>query len=216
MSKKGRPELPTSPERRRAFLDAYRATASFAEACRITAGPHAEDKPHGTPPCYSTWRALIARDPEFAAAYRETQELIKDDIRAEIYRRAVSRGQENLVYQKGVQVFNADGTPAKHVTKSDRLLIKLAASLMPEFRDRQEISVTHNVRSAISWAITGDDLALLTTDEKATLSDLIHKLRSRRAEVARLEDQRTEAIEVEYQEVEETEYCGSEEDPIPW
>ena len=78
MSKKGRPELPTSPARRAAFLEALRNSGGvFAAACRATAYPGSEDKPHGTPPAYSTWRSLMARDPDFSAQVEAVMEGVR-------------------------------------------------------------------------------------------------------------------------------------------
>lgn len=218
MSHKGRPELPTSPERRAAFLEALaNSGGNFNAACRAVA-PHLDQNVRPAPG-YSTWRAVIARDPEFAAAYEAVMDEVKAEVEQEIFRRA-QVGVLEPVFQKGQQATDADGNPAYIRRYSDRLLLKRAAALMPDkYSDRREININHNVRSAISWAITGDDLALLTAEEKADLTRIVQALRSRRAEIAhtaRLEDQRAEAIEVDYEEVEETEYSGNEEDPIPW
>lgn len=206
MSKKGRPELPTSPARRAAFLEALRNSGGvFAAACRATAYPGSEDKPHGTPPAYSTWRSLMARDPDFSAQVEAVMEGVRDDIEGEIYRRA-QIGTLEPVFQKGEQATDAEGKPAFIRRYSDRLLIKRAAALMPErYGENRTLNINHNGPSAVSWAITSDDLALLTADEKETLAGLIATLRNRRPDVARLEHNPPEVIEAEFEEVEAVE-----------
>ncbi len=72
------------------------------------------------------------------------------------------------------------------------------------YGETRTLNINHNGPSAVSWAITSDDLALLTADEKETLAGLIATLRNRRPSVARLEG--PEVIEADFEEVEEPYY----------
>ena len=84
---------------------------------------------------------------------------------------------------------------------------------MPDrYGENRTLNINHHLPSAVSWAITSEDLALLTVEEKETLAGLIGTLRSRRQEVAALgspegssaslEDKRGEVIEADFVEVE--------------
>ena len=204
MGKLNQPNRDTTPARRAAFLEALRNSGGvLAAACRATA-PHLDGKAHN-PPAYSTWRALMARDPDFSAQVEAVMEGVRDDIEGEIYRRA-QIGTLEPVFQKGEQATDAEGKPAFIRRYSDRLLIKRAAALMPErYGENRTLNINHNGPSAVSWAITSDDLALLTADEKETLAGLIATLRNRRPDVARLEHNPPEVIEAEFEEVEAVE-----------
>lgn len=71
-------------------------------------------------------------DADFAAAWEVVDQAINDEIRSEIARRAID-GWEEPVYYKGDQV----GRVRRF---SDQLLMFLARSKMPEFRERTEIT----------------------------------------------------------------------------
>ncbi len=199
MAKLNQPNRETSPARRAAFLEALRNSGGvLAAACRATA-PHLDGKAHN-PPAYSTWRSLMARDPDFSAQVEAIMEEVRDDIESEIYRRA-QVGTLEPVFQKGEQATDAEGNPAFIRRFDTRLLLKRAAALMPEkYGETRTLNINHNGPSAVSWAITSDDLALLTTAEKETLAGLIGTLRSRRQEFARLEG--PETIDADFEEVE--------------
>lgn len=203
MAKPNQPERDTTPARREAFLEALRNSGGvFAAACRATA-PHLDGTSHN-PPAYSTWRSLMARDPDFSAQVEAVLQGVDDDIEAEIFRRA-QVGTLEPVFQKGEQAVDAKGNPAFIRRYSDRLLIKRAAALMPErYGENRTLNINHNGPSAVSWAITSEDLALLTAGEKDTFRDFIQLIRSRRANLARIEG--PEVIEADFVEVEPDPY----------
>ena len=207
------PYLPTDRSRRAAFLRALRESGgSFAAACRASA-PHLDDAA-ANPPAYSTWRALMARDPEFAAQVEETLQIVRDDIEAEMHRRSMV-GVEVPQYQKAQRIFEPvlddDGEPvldkngrpkmrAASITRySDALLMKRAAALMPDkYADRKTVDINHNVRGA--WQVGTEDLAALSPAQKEQLTQILMTIREHRASLngaaARIEDQR-QAVEVE-------------------
>lgn len=84
---------------------------------------------------FRTWRES---DPDFAAAYEQARGQGNDAIRDEIRRRAVEGETETWTDKQG----NEHTT----VKRSDLLLIFLAKSRMPEFRDNLKVDQTINGR----------------------------------------------------------------------
>lgn len=81
-------------------------------------------------------------DPVFKEQYERAREDGNDTIRAEIYRRAII-GDTQEIYH--------DGKVCGHRTKySDHLIMFLAKSRMPEFRERTEQTVTHKYEGEAS------------------------------------------------------------------
>ncbi len=204
--------LPTDENRRAAFLRALRESGgSFAAACRATA-PHLSGD-SANPPGYSTWRALMQRDPAFAAAVEETLQVVRDDIEAEMHRRSVV-GVEVPQFQKAQRVIDHDGTPAVVRKYSDTILLKRAAALMPEkYAERKTVDINHNVSTSGAWTITALDLEALNSTEQAQLAAIMGKVRDHRKGVAAaIEHQPTDVIDANFSEVDQE----AEVDPIPW
>ena len=136
-----------TPERKRAFLDALRANGGNVTAAAAAVSPHSEAQRQ---PGYSSIRRILARDPEFSAQVQEVLEAVKDDVFAEIYRRAM-KGTEEGVYGKGQRIFepvldgdgeivrDSEGNPkmrAATIRRLDnRLLLRLAARLDPSWSE---------------------------------------------------------------------------------
>src|SRR5688572_7648171 len=102
-----------------AFLEHYARTANVGESCRV-AGISRQS--------VHRW---LEHDEPFRLAYNQSRQESDDAIRSEIYRRAIE-GVPEPVFHQGKCV----GTVRKF---SDVLLIFLAKSRMPEFRDKQAI-----------------------------------------------------------------------------
>jgi hypothetical protein len=105
-----------------AFLAAFRETRNPGSACEVVGIS------------WSTIHTWKRQDPDFNLEWAEVHELINDEIRSEIYRRAVI-GVPKPVFYRGVQV-------ATVPEYSDALLQFLAKSRMPEFRDRLDLTAT--------------------------------------------------------------------------
>lgn len=81
----------------------------------------------------------LEHDETFTFAFNQAKEDAKDTIKAEIYRRA-KEGWDEEVYQ----LAQFAGTVRKY---SDTLLIFHAKMLMPEYRDKQHIDITHTIKT---------------------------------------------------------------------
>jgi hypothetical protein len=115
-------QIKVSEDKREAFLEIFAATGNVGEACR-TLGIH-RSLPW-------KWRES---DPDFAAAWAMAIEEYRDEIRSEVHRRAFG-WDEPLHYQGRL---TGEMVPAY----SDRMLLALATSRLPEMRDRVEVEVT--------------------------------------------------------------------------
>lgn len=102
-------------------------------------------------PTYSRWKE---HDEDFVNGFRLAREAANDVIRNEIKRRGIE-GTEEPVFYMGEEV----ATVRKY---SDTLLIFLAKSRMPEFREKQQIehtgtiSITDLVRQAAEEMVKTD------------------------------------------------------------
>lgn len=108
-----------------AFLEAYAELGVVTAACKQVGV--------GRQTMYE-WQE---HDEEFALRWNQARAAADDAIRSEIHRRAII-GLDKPVYQGGRQV----GTIREY---SDTLLIFLAKSRMPEFRDKQQIEHTGEI-----------------------------------------------------------------------
>ena len=165
----GTKRLEMTPERIETFLTVLRSSGGVWSAACQAASPHSE----GRRRCYTSFKKLRLRDREFDEACTQIIEQCADDLEAELIRRAVS-GDENFVFQKGEQVFMADGTPAVHCRKSDALLLAALKAARPErFGDKKTVDVHHHKASGSHWEITAQDFKLLSTDQKRALADIV-------------------------------------------
>ena len=174
--------LKITEKRKRAFLKALRASGGVLSHAASVASPHA--KPGTVRPCYSSFRKLALRDPQFNAAIEEVLQECRDDVEREITRRGQEGYTEN-VYQKGEQVFNQDGTPATTQHFSDHLLLARAKALMPgRYGDKRTVEISGTVKHAFGgghWMISGEDIAALDKHQQARLFDLMATVRANRA-----------------------------------
>ncbi len=215
MAEKGRPELPVTDARKAAFLEALRNSGGvFASACRAT-GVHLSGGSRN-PPGYSTWRALMARDPEFAAAVEQVLQECREDVEAEIYRRAQVGTLEPIV-QKGKQATLADGSPAFIRRYSDRLLLKRAAALMPDkYGDHKTVEHRGFVSvGAAGLVLTSEDFIALDETQRGQLREILTVIREHREGVKAIPHQPAEIV-ADYEEVSEADEWDSEEEPIAW
>jgi hypothetical protein len=114
-------EVEERAESQRLFLEAFSASGIVLFGCRA-AGVTRQTADY--------W---AAHDEQFGAAYASAKLEANDRIRGEIYRRAV-QGVKEPVYVRGEKVGEID-------KYSDVLLIFLAKSRMPEFRERVDFLV---------------------------------------------------------------------------
>jgi hypothetical protein len=217
--KTGSTYLSTSdPTRRTLWLKTFRESGgSYNAACEASA-PHLSGNSKNAPG-YSSWKALEARDPAWAAQVEEVRQQISDDIEAELHRRSVT-GVPTRVYQKATMVWqpvldadnnpvlDVDGKPKMEpatITRwSDAILLRRASALMPEkYADKKTIDINHNVNRGGAWTITAMDIEALSANEQVTLAAMMAKVRSHRKGVAQIEHQPAEVIEAEFESVED-------------
>lgn len=201
-----------TPERRQAFLTAFRASGGvWAAACRMIAHP---DSPAPLdskwPPAMSSFRALARRDPEFGAAVEEVLQACRDDVEAEIHRRG-QVGYTDNVYQKGEQVFNRDGTPAVVHRYSDNLLLARAKAMMPDrYSERKNIEhsghITHGMAGHLT--IASADLAALDPVQRGQLQGILGTIQEARRDggdvPALTYEPAEEILDADFEEVELT------------
>ena len=118
-------QVQASEDKKEAFLQIYAATGNVGEACRAL-GVH-RTLPH-------QW---ARSDPEFARAWEMMKEEYRDVIRSEVHRRAF--GWDEPLHHQGR--LTGETVPAY----SDRMLLALAKSRLPEMRERVEVEVTGEV-----------------------------------------------------------------------
>ena len=199
--RKGEKQLPMTESRKNLFLAALLESGGvFSTACRV-ASPHSKAK-GATPPCYTSWRALMARDPEFASQVAETMEMVKEAVYSEIYRRAME-GVETPVFQKGERAVDHDGTPASLTHYDNKLLLRLAARLDPENWSETK-NVNHSVvHSGAAVMLKPSDLQALSADQTAHLQDILITIQSSRGEQRAIEHNPGQMIDVDFEEIEE-------------
>ncbi len=203
-------EMPITVERRKVFLDALRETGVWAHACRV-ASPHSPSDT-SNPPCSSSFRALVRRDIEFAAAVEDAMETARANVLLEIQRRGQD-GWDEKVFQKGMQAVDADGNPAVIRKYSDNLLLARARSMMPElFSEKHHHE--HTVKRAMgAHTFVSEDIHLLDPDQRAALTDILLTIQRRRGEAdSALEYQPAETIDADFEEVEYAEFDLGRED----
>ena len=206
MPRKGEPQAKLDKNRREIFLAALESSGgNFSHACN-TASPHSRAVCR-TPKCYSSWRALMARDPAFAAEVAEVLTRVKDRVFGEIYRRAME-GTLEPVFQKGMRASNGvdeDGNPIPaSITRHDnRLLLRLAARLDPENWSETK-NIRHDVvHSGAAVMLKPPDLASLSADQTAHLKDILTTIQSSRGDGQKaLTHQPAEILDADYEEVE--------------
>ena len=151
-------------ERKQKFLEALAESGSACAAARA-ATPH----PTGRRGGYSSFQALAARDPEFAAAVVEARSRALGKVEDAIMRRAVE-GVRRPVYQGGVLV-------GHERVYSDPLLLRLAARLDPAWAERQRVEQTHSCALLLEPA----DVELLNDGDAEMLTRLLGVIAERRA-----------------------------------
>jgi hypothetical protein len=137
------------------FLEEYRATANQSAACR------------NTPVDKKTVEKWAKKNPEFGQAYADAKEAVRDAIRGEMFRRGV----------KGVKrkKFNPKtGESFVEREYSDHILIKLAATNCPEFREKSTVEHTGPDGKPIETKVThAFDLRNLTNEELDNLERIM-------------------------------------------
>lgn len=107
---------PITEARKATFLRVLAKTGIFVWSARA-ASPHSQDGKGAA----SSFRGLMARDPDFAAAVQEAREAADALLEHTAWLRAV-QGTKEAVIQGGEQAVLADGAPAVKINYSDRLL----------------------------------------------------------------------------------------------
>lgn len=193
----GTRELPLTPQRIETFLEVLRSSGGVWSAACQAASPGAK----GKRACYTTFRNLRRQDRAFDEACTQIIEQCADDLEAELIRRAVS-GDENFVFQKGEQVFMADGTPAVHCRKSDALLLAALRAARPgRFGEKKDIRITHQ-KAGSHWEITAEDFTFLSHEEKQQLGGIIATVQAGRNDTKALTHQPGKTVDVPVVEME--------------
>ena len=128
----------------------------------------------------------------------ETLEHVKGDVYAEIFRRAML-GTKEAVIQKGEQATMATGEPAWITRYDNRLLLRLAAKLDPEWSERR--TVDHNIHHASTVMLQPSDLVALSADQRDQLQDILITIKTNRDDVKALTHQPAEVIDADFEEV---------------
>jgi hypothetical protein len=163
-----------TPERRRAFLEALRATGSPVAAARA-----ATPKGTGEQAGYSTFNRLRRADPTFA---REWEDALADalaTIESEIVRRAFDPPRRPVF--DGGQVVGW----VEDRNSSDRLLLRAAQKLNPDWAERRHItgelahSHAHDHEHRFTFSLKPEHLGLLDEPDKAELVRILSLIHER-------------------------------------
>lgn len=129
-------KAPKTPEQRakaqRVFLDSLRTDGNVTDAC---------DKAEISRETAYTWREKYT---DFAAQWNEAQERFNDRIRMAFVSRGIE-GYDEPVVSQGKVVMGSDGQILTVRRYSDTLLLALARSRMPEFREKQQVEHSGSV-----------------------------------------------------------------------
>ncbi len=207
----GERQLKMTEARKASFLVALRDSGGiFSTACRITS-PHSTAK-GPTPPCYSTWRALLARDVEFSAQVEEILEQCRDDVESEIRRRGELGWLEPIV-QRGTQAVLADGKPAFLRRFSDTLLMARARALMPsKYGEKRQHSVVHSGTVTHRAGLSMSDIRALSPAERDQVEAAFTLLQNARSgEPLAIEHNPPETIDAEFETIEDADEMSEAE-----
>ena len=102
-------------------------------------------------------------DSAFATALEDADEVYHDVVRREVRRRAID-GWDEPVYQRGVEV----GTVRRY---SDGLLVKLAQSLLPEFKEQDASVTVNNTMAFVPWVAAATEQQGATEDTRSGNAD---------------------------------------------
>ena len=144
-----------SPEVRKAkqelFLKSFAINANVMVACRQA----------------SIDRTLVRyweeHDEEFGFRYRQAKQDADDLIRAELHRRSIN-GYDKPVTSMGKLIYDKNGRPLSEKVYSDTLLSLLAKARLPEFREKQQVDVTHTHAHSLTIdtrSLSGEQLEAL-------------------------------------------------------
>jgi hypothetical protein len=189
--KTGNTRLVMTEERKEAFLAAYELSGNFAAAAAI-ASPNSMAAPRSKPGTAS-FKALVARDAHFAVAVEEAKERVVARVYDEIYRRAME-GTETSVFQKGLRAKDHDGSPASIRHYDNKLLLRLAAKLDPDWSETKNIQ--HSIANSAAVTLLPTDLMALSAAQQAQLQDILTTIQASRSGDAQV-------IDADYEEVDD-------------
>lgn len=202
--KSGGTRLMMDAGRKRAYLVALRASGGNRTAAAAAIAPYSKAT-GASKPGYSSVRSAAERDPEFAAQIQEVMEDVLGDVYEIIFERA-TKGTTEAVIQKGSQAVLATGEPAWITRYDNRLLLRLAARLDPEWSEKRQVehsgTITHGIAGSLQ--ITSADLAALSESERRALTGILHTIRdARRGDdaVPALEYQPGEVLDADFEEI---------------
>ena len=132
-----------SETRKQVFLE-HLKTFGIPVAAAKAASPLASDR-HGA---FSSFRDLAKRDAGFALAWQAAQEEANAELERTAYDRAVT-GVNEPIYQAGERMVDEDGNPAVIVRYSDRLLERLLARRMPQWREKRGLEVSGGLSGTV-------------------------------------------------------------------
>jgi hypothetical protein len=156
--------------RKKTFLKVLAETGS-PTAAASAATPWSKHRQGGL----ASFRDEARRDVEFAAAWERAQQKALAAVEQEIVRRAM-QPPRRAVWHKGELVGWTEDR-----NSSDKLLLRLAARLDPQWRERTTVDQNVQVQATV-FAITPQDVLLLAEDERDLLVNLLDKIANIRGE----------------------------------
>ena len=144
------------------FLNAYRSSGNIRASC-MAAGIDRQ-----------TVRQWEEHDEEFSLLYHEAEKEVDDLIDAELFRRALHGDKEPIVSMGKVVRDEETGEILTITKRSDQILMFVARSRMPKYKDKQQLDVNANVQSTSAISI---DTRALTPHQLADLKALALKFK---------------------------------------
>lgn len=169
-------QQPITEARRRTFLRVLAQTGIMVWAARA-ASPHSQDA-RGS---ISGFRSLMARDPDFAAEVQEAREEADALLEHTAWLRAV-QGVDKKLFQRGVQVVDAEGNPGVETVYSDKLLEMMLAARDRRFarQHRHEHSGTIQHSSTSILQISPADMDGLSPEHREQLRPILIAMQQNR------------------------------------
>lgn len=155
---------PVTEERKAAFLRVLSITGSSVAAAEA-ATPWQTGGRGGVQSFYDE----RDRDPEFADAWKRAEAAALARVEQEITRRAMTP-ERRPIFSKGEYV-------GEQLTYDNRLLLRLAARLNPEWSERRQVEVTSQVQhNHIVVSLEARDVLLLPAEQRSVFMDLLQTI----------------------------------------
>ncbi len=167
---------PITEARRRTFLRVLAQTGIMVWAARA-ASPHSQDARGAI----SGFRSLMSRDPDFAAAVAEARDEADALLEHTAWLRAV-QGVDKKLFQKGVQVVDAEGNPGVETVYSDRLLETLLQARDKRFQRKHHHEHSGHIQhsSTSILQISPADMDGLSAEHREQLKPILIAMQANR------------------------------------